>query len=311
MKYLYSFFLTITACIWIPLLIFIFPLSLLFIIPYFIIGYVTPVKKFILTFILFKTKPIKKYFWKFIYNKIASKYDRSSWTCMNYGFSKPSGIFIKNNTSEIYCLQLYHYITSGFLEYKDWKGKSLVEVGSGRGGGLSYIAKVFSPVLALGIDISQTQVDLCNSFHKQTNIKFIQGDAENLPVKDFSIDVVVNIESSHCYPNINRFLSEIRRILKPGGWFLYADFANPKIIQDIEIGVVETGMKILKKQDITENVLMSMDIENERKVNEVVNIPWPFKQAYLEFSGVKDSVIYKEFQSRNIVYVAYVIQSNN
>lgn len=311
MKFLVPLLLTITAWIWAPLLIFLSPLSLFFIIPYFIFTYITPVKKFILTFLLFKTKSLKKSLWKFIYNKIASKYDRNSWTCMNYGFSKSSGTFIQNNTAEIYCLQLYHYITSGFLEYKDWKGKSLVEIGSGRGGGLSYIAKVFSPVLALGIDISQTQVDLCNSFHKQTNIKFIQGDAENLPVKDCSIDVVVNIESSHCYPNMIKFFSEVKRILKPGGRFLYADFFDLKNVQDIEVWVVETGMQIVKKQDITENVLMSMDSENQRKVSEIAEIPWPFKQAYSEFAGTKDSMIYKEFQSRNVVYVAYVIQSNN
>ena len=49
------------------------------------------------------------------------------------------------------------------------------------------------------------------------------GDAENLPFDDASFDVVTNLESSHTYPDIRAFLGQVRRVLRPGGWFLHTD----------------------------------------------------------------------------------------
>ena len=39
-----------------------------------------------------------------------------------------------------------------------------------------------------------------------------------------SYDAVVNVEASHLYPDVPRFLAEVARVLRPGGHFLYADF---------------------------------------------------------------------------------------
>ena len=55
-------------------------------------------------------------------------------------------------------------------------------------------------------------------------LSYVQADAENLPFDDASFDVVINVESSHCYPHIDRFLSEVRRVLAPGGCFGIVDF---------------------------------------------------------------------------------------
>ena len=49
------------------------------------------------------------------------------------------------------------------------------------------------------------------------------GDAEHLPFDDESFDVVTNLESSHTYPDLRAFLGEVRRVLRPGGWFLHTD----------------------------------------------------------------------------------------
>ena len=54
-------------------------------------------------------------------------------------------------------------------------------------------------------------------------LAFEVGDAERMPFPDASFDAVVNVESSHCYPSMPAFLSEVRRVLRPGGHFLYAD----------------------------------------------------------------------------------------
>jgi ubiquinone/menaquinone biosynthesis C-methylase UbiE len=55
-------------------------------------------------------------------------------------------------------------------------------------------------------------------------LDFVRGDAQNLHFPDQSFDAVINVEASHIYPNLERFLGEVARVLRPGGHFLYADF---------------------------------------------------------------------------------------
>ena len=47
--------------------------------------------------------------------------------------------------------------------------------------------------------------------------RFEVGDAEHLPFEDESFEVVTNMESSHTYPNLRAFFSEVRRVLAKGG----------------------------------------------------------------------------------------------
>jgi hypothetical protein len=68
-------------------------------------------------------------------------------------------------------------------------------------------------------------------------------------------------------------------------------------------------MKILKREDITQNVARSLDLDNERKL---LLIRAFFKnwltKPFQEFAGVKGSKIYAGFQSGTMVYLHYVLQ---
>ena len=44
---------------------------------------------------------------------------------------------------------------------KDMRGKNLLELGCGRGGGLRYVINEFHPKLVTGIDISSENVKYC------------------------------------------------------------------------------------------------------------------------------------------------------
>src|SRR5437016_10678551 len=79
----------------------------------------------------------------------------------------------------------------------------------------------------VGIDLSDKAVDFCNQNYAIDALSFRQGDAENLPLSDASVDVVVNLESSHCYGSMDRFLSEVYRVLRPGGIFCSRIIATP------------------------------------------------------------------------------------
>ena len=266
----------------------------------------------LISYLLFRTNKFKRFFWLQVYNKLASKNQSDSWKCMNYGYAEEKGPFIESNSEEIYCLQLYHFIASGMFSFKSLESKSVLEVGSGRGGGLEYVLQTFNPDKVIGVDYCQKQVDLCNEFYSGIKkLKFVQGDAENLGMKDESFDVVINVESSHCYGKIDRFFAEVFRVLKEDGVFLYTDFMKPEEATRRENVFKTIGFKIIKKKDITGNIIRSMDLENKRKVDAITKFS-KFTRYFLDqFVGLQTSKVYKVFKDREWVYMAYYLTRSN
>eukprot|EP00747_Dinoflagellata_sp_TGD_P188672 gnl/TRDRNA2_/TRDRNA2_48008_c1_seq1.p1 gnl/TRDRNA2_/TRDRNA2_48008_c1~~gnl/TRDRNA2_/TRDRNA2_48008_c1_seq1.p1 ORF type:complete len:216 (-),score=24.84 gnl/TRDRNA2_/TRDRNA2_48008_c1_seq1:37-684(-) len=121
----------------------------------------------------------------------------------------------------------------------DFKGR-VVEVGSGRGGGASTLARCKCPKEYIGIDLNEGQI-VSAQMHfgreGQCPLSFVQGDAENLPLPSNSVDVVLSVETSHTYPHFDKFVHEVYRVLHPGGAFHITDFRDPEeldtMIQDI------------------------------------------------------------------------------
>ena len=124
---------------------------------------------------------IQKYVWRFTYewSTLFSKCKRISVFNMGHAIDTKSGLFLKGIEEECpiqqYALQLYHFVATGMVilqnpQYspsqlllemnvnKDCKGLVVLEVGSGRGGGLSYVANKLGAKHCYGIDYSQAMV---------------------------------------------------------------------------------------------------------------------------------------------------------
>jgi SAM-dependent methyltransferase len=117
-----------------------------------------------------------------------------------------------------YCIQLYHRVATQV----DLEGKDVLEVSCGHGGGASYLTRTLKPASYSGLDLNPDGVEFCRRHHQLQGLEFVQGDAENLPFPDESFDAVVNVEASSYYA-LPRFFSEVERVLRPGGFLLYAD----------------------------------------------------------------------------------------
>ena len=89
---------------------------------------------------------------------------------MNYGYHDSSEEIELHKTDEInrYSIQLYQRLA----KMTEIEGKDIVEVGSGRGGGLAYITKRFNPSTALGIDLNSTAVKFGNRHYNQQGLSF-------------------------------------------------------------------------------------------------------------------------------------------
>jgi hypothetical protein len=87
-----------------------------------------------------------KLFWKGAYGLFSMFYQKSDLTLINVGYAdlkKDDGIFLKNNilrkSFDRNRLQLYHHCVIDNGELEDMRGKTILETGCGRGGGLNYI----------------------------------------------------------------------------------------------------------------------------------------------------------------------------
>src|SRR4029079_5841730 len=132
------------------------------------------------------------------------------------------------------------------------------EIGCGRGGNSALVAEKFSGQV-IGIDMSSEAIAFCSRAHAKHGIDFKVGDALKLPLADESCDAVLNVESSHSYGNLPKFLNEVRRICRSGAWFLHTDFLSPEDWDYVRMRMQALGFVTETDRDITGNVLASRD----------------------------------------------------
>ena len=147
----------------------------------------------------------------------------------------------------------------------DTKNKSLLEIGCGRGGGINLLSKMFDFKNIEACDLTGANINHCQKY--ADGIKFKISNAENLDYEHNQFDIVINVESSHCYNYLDPFYSKVQKILKSGGVFLYTDLVEPEDIAYLEQRL-SLCFKNVKKEDITNNVMQACehDIEDFDKV---------------------------------------------
>ena len=225
---------------------------------------------------------------------------------MNYGYqNKDQQITIdEQNEHNRYSIQLYHHLASAV----ELKNKDIVEVGCGRGGGLSYIARNFSPASAVGIDLDKLAVSFCNRHYKVNGLSFLQGDAQKLGLENNTCDIVINVESSHRYPNMRAFLQEVFRILRPGGFFLFTDFRRDYKIEDMKKELESIGLTVMKEKIINEEVIAALELDDMRKRKLIKKLaPRYLHKIALNFAGAIGSETYNKFVSNKYSYFSYVL----
>ncbi|WP_299487994.1 class I SAM-dependent methyltransferase [Acaryochloris sp. IP29b_bin.137] len=255
--------------------------------------------------------PLRRMFWRFWYNYFASRYQDINIVLMNYGYTdfRTERLQLdRTDERERYCIQLYHYVTHAV----PLEGLDVLEVGCGRGGGASYMRRYLNPQSVTGIDFSASNIHFCRQRHQMPGLEFSVDDAESLSLPDHSFDAVVNIESSHCYRQTEHFFSEVFRVLRPQGYFLFADFRPQDAVDATRKQLIKAGFSILKQEAITANVLAAMDLENERKLDIIkTNIPTYFHGLARWFAGIQGSPVYEAFNQGDLEYWCYILQRSH
>ncbi|SIS97058.1 Methyltransferase domain-containing protein [Filimonas lacunae] len=107
------------------------------------------------------------------------------------------------------------------------KGDTVIDLGSGAGNDC-FIARneTGETGKVIGIDFTPAMIDKARNNATArgfSNVDFIQGDIENMPLAANIADVVVSNCVLNLVPNKDAVLKEIFRVLKPGGHFSISD----------------------------------------------------------------------------------------
>jgi len=254
---------------------------------------------------------LKKILWRTWYNYLARAHRAPEWTFMNYGYAAPGANTLRlaqADEPDRHWIQLYHHVAGSI----DLEGRTVLEVGSGRGGGSSFIKRYMKPARMIGVDLSESAVQLSARTHPMDGLEFRVGDAENLPLGDGSVDAVINVESSHCYPSFEAFLAQVGRVLRPGGYFLYADFRQRDNVGDWRKSLRDSGLSVLREIDITPGVFAALEEDDERKlalINSIV--PRPLRASFLNFAAVRGSSLFEAFRTGRLAYMSFVMRKED
>ncbi len=105
---------------------------------------------------------------------------------------------------------------------------SVLDVGCGTGRLLRAAATRWPDAQLIGVDPAQGMVDIAREL--TWGATFYRGLGESLPLPDSSVDLALSTLSFHHWHDKSAGVREIARVLRPGGHFILADFAPPRLL---------------------------------------------------------------------------------
>lgn len=228
----------------------------------------------------------------------------------NYGYAEvdpgaPALVLDSADEPDRLCIQLYHHVAAAV----DLAGCDVLEIGSGRGGGADYIARYLKPRSTVGVDTNVRAIQASRRHYRVPGLRFGRGDSESLPFAAESFDAVVNVESSHCYGSVKRFLSEVRRVLRPEGVLLLADFRASSAVGRMREQFEAAGFVVERETSITPNVFRALELDNERKLDLIhKHVPTLFRAVFCQFAATSGTPTWEKFRLGRWEYLSYVLR---
>ena len=179
-------------------------------------------------------------------------------------------------------------------------GEVVLDLGSGGGIDVLLSARRVGPTgRAYGLDMTDEMLDLARENQRKagaTNVEFLKGHLEAIPLPDASVDVII----SNCVINLSvnkpRALAEAFRVLKPGGRFAVSDVvvrgtlpAAVRKNMELWVGCVAGALEEEEFKDLLRRTgFEDVEIEPTRvyRIDEA--------EAFLKGTGLEEEVLARE-----------------
>jgi SAM-dependent methyltransferase len=209
----------------------------------------------------------------------------------------------KDNTNSI---SLYAKI----LEDLPANTGSILEIGSGLGGGCYLLKKYYHIPTVTGIDYAKLNVRYSNKKFNHLGVQYYRCSAENANTLNQKYDAVISVEAALLFYNWELFLKNVSDLITDNGTFLYTDLFTQEDKQTIENLISKVGLKIISMEDIGDGV-----------INSIQQIPGPNKDTFLfkflkkllllgdldKFDAYNNSELHKKIIHKELIYMKYVI----
>lgn len=119
-------------------------------------------------------------------------------------------------------------------QLKDLQPQIILDVATGTGDVAVLANKILHPQKITGIDISEGMLEIgrrkIGKLGLQNRIELMTGDSENISFADNSFDAITVAFGVRNFQNLEAGLTEMLRVLKPGGKLVVLEFSKPKNI---------------------------------------------------------------------------------
>ena len=198
-----------------------------------------------------------------LYESVAETIPQPDLLFLNYGFWQPGlddSWILPAHARYRHHFNLVKHLLAGV----DLCGKAVLEIGCGRGGNCCYLSRYSEAARVVGVDFCAPNLALARVNPDLERVEFLAGDAQQLPFADSCFDVIVNLESSHCYGEFDRFVAEVARVLKSSGLFCFADLWNVDVLEldwpAREQTLKNSTLEIIAEENISEEVFQAMGL---------------------------------------------------
>ncbi|OBJ05941.1 SAM-dependent methyltransferase [Mycobacterium sp. 1465703.0] len=221
---------------------------------------------------------------------------------LNYGYEEDPPMALSlavSDEADRFPIQLYHRTAT----QADLAGKRVLEVSCGHGGGASYLMRTLHPASYTGLDLNTVGIEFCRKRHHLPGLKFVQGNAESLPFPDQSFDAVINVEAAINYQNVPKFFSEVERVLRRGGRFLYADIRYADEIAAWEADLANIPMRLVTERVINAEVMRGLE---KNRFSDQITRRLPdigmVRRIVSDYAGGRGSLIYRRLENGEASY---------
>jgi arsenite methyltransferase len=183
-------------------------------------------------------------------------------------------------------------------------GETVLDLGSGGGIDVLLSAKRVGPAgKAYGLDMTDEMLSLARENQQKsglTNVEFLKGEIEQIPLPDNSVDVII----SNCVINLSadkdRVIAEAFRVLKPGGRFAVSDVVSGDGIPDevhrsmeLWVGCIAGALEESSYRDkLTRAGFEQIDVETTRVYRAAD------AKQFLDEAGVSDEAVLSHVDGR-------------